>query len=324
MTVKIYAGPIGDRHSRADADHDALHERHLVGRRLLRARPRDVYGAGRAGRRQRATSGRARPRRSRWRRPSRRPTGAGGSRRHRRLHRHGVNQTANLCSGSRTLPCRRSATTPTRTAPPPTSPTATTRRGGSSRTATNPAIGDHEYETPNASGYFNYFADRLAPVRRQRAGSAARLLQLRPRRLARGRPQRDLLRDRGLQRERPAGLAQRRPCGAHEHVHACGARGPALELRDACTEATPRCRATGIPSTRTTSTSSSVETTTSTSASPCRIPRASTAPGHGLRQFTVGTGGGSLYTFARTEGQQRGALPRHLRHPEARLARHEL
>ena len=34
---------------------------------------------------------------------------------------------------------------------------------GQVKSRTNPAIGDHEYETPNASGYFNYFADRLAP-----------------------------------------------------------------------------------------------------------------------------------------------------------------
>jgi hypothetical protein len=34
---------------------------------------------------------------------------------------------------------------------------------GQFKNRTNPAIGDHEYETPNASGYFNYFADRLAP-----------------------------------------------------------------------------------------------------------------------------------------------------------------
>ena len=34
---------------------------------------------------------------------------------------------------------------------------------GQFKSRTRPAIGDHEYETPNASGYFNYFADQLAP-----------------------------------------------------------------------------------------------------------------------------------------------------------------
>jgi hypothetical protein len=34
---------------------------------------------------------------------------------------------------------------------------------GQFKDRTNPAIGDHEYETANASGYFNYFASRLAP-----------------------------------------------------------------------------------------------------------------------------------------------------------------
>ena len=34
---------------------------------------------------------------------------------------------------------------------------------GQFKSRTRPAIGDHEYETPNASGYFNYFAQQLAP-----------------------------------------------------------------------------------------------------------------------------------------------------------------
>jgi hypothetical protein len=34
---------------------------------------------------------------------------------------------------------------------------------GQFKSRTRPAIGDHEYATPNASGYFNYFANQLAP-----------------------------------------------------------------------------------------------------------------------------------------------------------------
>jgi hypothetical protein len=34
---------------------------------------------------------------------------------------------------------------------------------GQVKDRTRPALGDHDYETPNASGYFNYFADQLAP-----------------------------------------------------------------------------------------------------------------------------------------------------------------
>jgi hypothetical protein len=36
------------------------------------------------------------------------------------------------------------------------------RSWGAAKGRTNPAIGDHEYETPNAAGYFDYFAERLA------------------------------------------------------------------------------------------------------------------------------------------------------------------
>ena len=35
------------------------------------------------------------------------------------------------------------------------------RSWGAVKGRTNPAIGDHEYETPNAAGYFGYFAERL-------------------------------------------------------------------------------------------------------------------------------------------------------------------
>jgi len=34
---------------------------------------------------------------------------------------------------------------------------------GQFKSRTHPALGDHEYETPNASGYFNYFQQQLAP-----------------------------------------------------------------------------------------------------------------------------------------------------------------
>jgi len=36
------------------------------------------------------------------------------------------------------------------------------RSWGAAKGRTNPALGDHEYETPNAAGYFGYFAERLA------------------------------------------------------------------------------------------------------------------------------------------------------------------
>ena len=34
---------------------------------------------------------------------------------------------------------------------------------GRAKARTRPAVGDHEYRTPNAAGYFNYFHDQLAP-----------------------------------------------------------------------------------------------------------------------------------------------------------------
>jgi hypothetical protein len=34
---------------------------------------------------------------------------------------------------------------------------------GQFKSRTRPALGDHEYETPNASGYFNYFQNQLSP-----------------------------------------------------------------------------------------------------------------------------------------------------------------
>ena len=51
-----------------------------------------------------------------------------------------------------------SATTPTPRAQRPTSPDATIRRGAPFiKERTKPSPGNHEYETPGASGYFNYF-----------------------------------------------------------------------------------------------------------------------------------------------------------------------
>jgi hypothetical protein len=34
---------------------------------------------------------------------------------------------------------------------------------GRAKTRTRPAVGDHEYRTPNARGYFDYFRDQLTP-----------------------------------------------------------------------------------------------------------------------------------------------------------------
>ena len=53
-------------------------------------------------------------------------------------------------------------------------------------------------------------------------------------------------------------------------------------------------------------------------------PQGFYAPGRGFRQFTVGTGGGSLYTFLEPKANSEVRYRNSLRHPEARLARHEL
>ena len=57
-------------------------------------------------------------------------------------------------SMARSLP---SATAPTPGAQRPTSPSATIPSGAPFKARTRPSPGNHEYETPGASGYFNYF-----------------------------------------------------------------------------------------------------------------------------------------------------------------------
>ena len=49
-------------------------------------------------------------------------------------------------------------------------------------------------------------------------------------------------------------------------------------------------------------------------------PHGAYDPRRGLRQFTVGTGGGSLYGFETRGRQQRSPLPSVLRGPEARAS----
>jgi acid phosphatase type 7 len=53
---------------------------------------------------------------------------------------------------------------------------------GKYKRRTKPSVGNHEYHTPHASGYFDYFRARAG-------GSRQGILQLQPRELARHRPQ---------------------------------------------------------------------------------------------------------------------------------------
>ena len=59
--------------------------------------------------------------------------------------------------------CSRPGTTSTRTAPPPSSATATRRRGAASMARTRPAPGNHDWLTPDLAGYRGYFGGSAGP-----------------------------------------------------------------------------------------------------------------------------------------------------------------
>ena len=89
---------------------------------------------------------------------------------------------------------------------------------------TRPAVGSHEYDTPGAVPYWDYFGDA--------AGEAgAGLVQLRPRLLARGRPEQRLRRGRWLLRGIAAArVAARGPGRQPVALHGCVLAHPALQL----------------------------------------------------------------------------------------------
>ena len=111
---------------------------------------------------------------------------------------------------------------------------------GRANTAAFPSLGNAEYDTPGAQGYFDYFSSvgvtgRIgAMAGRRRDSLRERLLQLRHRRLAPDRAQLELRPGGRLQHRQPAGaLAEERPGRPPQPVHARLLAPPALELRRA-------------------------------------------------------------------------------------------
>ena len=189
---------------------------------------------------------------------------------------------------------------------------------GQFKARTRPAIGDHEYDDARTrAGYFNYFHDQLVAVRRERDRSESCLLQLRPRHLARRRPQRRLQPTRPpAARTGAGGVARRRPDGASEPVHDGDPRLTALQLGLRARQQRDDGASTSRFSTRTEPSSCSGATTMCTSALPPRTP-GYYDPTAGVRQIIAGTGGGSLYSFGTIRRQQRGPQEWLLRNPQA-------
>ena len=178
--------------------------------------------------------------------------------------------------------CRPSATTRIHTARSSDFDDCYDRSWGAAKERTNPAIGDHEYETPNAAGYFGYFAERLAPLRSERPGPRSRLLQLR----ASGpgtsssstRAARTCRRAASNVSRCVAGAGSRSSTRAGARSRCSRARAGARAMFTGTTE---RCRGTGTASTRQAPTSFWAATTTCTSATRPRTLEARTTRAEG-------------------------------------------
>ena len=176
---------------------------------------------------------------------------------------------------------------------------------GRHRARTRPAVGNHEYGTPGAAGYFDVLRCRCG---RGRQG----LVQLRPRRLARGGAQLQLHpRRRVPGRVRAGALAARRPGRHRGGVHARLHAPSSVQLRPACTAAAPRSSHCGARSRTRARSWCWPATTTTTSASPRRrLPARSTSSGACVSSWSAQAGGPVLVRHTRAE--QRGARQHHL------------
>ena len=163
--------------------------------------------------------------------------------------------------------------------------------GRASAAAGGRSPGNHEYETPSAAGYFQYFGEAagewpiLLVPRRRLAGADARTRTSRPA------PVRRSTSSCASELTATASTAARWRCGTTR----CS--------RPDRTAPTSSCAICGdLLSRRTAPTSSSLRTIISTSASASRMWTADPT-WRGIRQFIAGTGGAQLYDFHRVSGQ---------------------
>ena len=189
---------------------------------------------------------------------------------------------------------------------------------GRHKARTRPAVGNHEYGTPGAAGYFGVLRRR---GRRARQG----LVQLRPRRLARRGAELQLHSRRRLPgRVRAGALAARRPgrkpARVHARLHAPSARSaPAT-----CTAAARRSSRCGARSRTTARSWCWRATTTTTSASPHRRPPARSTSSGACVSSSWARAGGPCARSAQPRAEQRGARQHHLGRAPPAAARRPL
>ena len=193
-------------------------------------------------------------------------------------------------------PCSRSATSSTSAGTLAAFRSSYDRTWGRVKAITRPVVGNHEYETPGAAGYFDYFnGPGRATGRAGRRGEGWYSFDVGA--LAPRRAELDLRRGRRLRpRLAPARVAAGRPRGAPGAVHARLLASPALlERRPRLQRPHRRLLAAALrrrrrrrprPATRTT-----------TSASRRRRPTRCPTTRAGSAQFVVGTGGKNNYPF---------------------------
>ena len=162
---------------------------------------------------------------------------------------------------------------------------------GQLKAVTHPVLGNRDYTTAGAAGYFDYFNGPGA-CGRPGGQPGPGLLQLRPRRMASHRAQLELHPRRLLGRIGAGALAARRPRGPPHRLHACLHARRALQLGTPRRRDLRRRRSTGL-STRAASTWRWPATHGTTSGSHPR-PRSGAVPRSASAQFVVGTGGHSL------------------------------
>ena len=183
-----------------------------------------------------------------------------------------------------------------------------------------PIVGNHEYGTSGARGYFDYFN---GPGRQSGPAGDARqgVLQLQPRRLAPGRPELELRPARqGGGRQRMCCRDRRRSTGCEptSRPTASSARSPTCTAR----ASTPGYR--GNSPTGQAFWEALYEAGADLVLSgdahdyerfAPQDPRGNFDPARGIRQFVVGTGGVFFTGWSSAEAEQRGAPERHLRGP---------
>ena len=197
-------------------------------------------------------------------------------------------------SPAATTRCCRSETCSTTAAPRAEFAGSYVPSWGRLKAITHPAVGNHEYGSPGAAPYFQYFGAGC-----RRAGQG--LLLLRPGLVAPDRAQFQLRADRRLRA--PARL-RKRGCRRISLRTPCAARSRTGTTRSSprARTATPsRCARSGAISTQPAQTSCSTATTMITSGSRRRTPRASRDDARGIREFVVGTGGKNHMTFRAIE-----------------------